>query len=118
MSGKLMTPTDKIIVKRQYLVPIPEDKELEKVGPNTMKYKHLMRSRKCTICPNVATQLFCRDIDGAIFKVKYCDNCIKEEKHIKPSELMENFDNLFIQAEVGSSIYEELHAKTPKYLRL
>ncbi len=59
----------------------------------------LMRSRTCTTCPNPATQIFCSDVDGATFTEKYCNVCIKENKHIKQNEVMENFDNLFIRAE-------------------
>jgi len=94
-----MTPNDKITVKRRYFKPIPEDKEFGKVRVGTSKYNTMMRSKKCITCPNIATQMFCCDVDGAIFTEKYCDTCIKENKHIKQNEVMANFDDLFIRKE-------------------
>lgn len=61
------------------------------------EYPSLLRSKKCIMCDNPATQLFCTDVNGATFTERYCDDCIKQEKHIKQSELMDNFDNLFIR---------------------
>lgn len=97
--SRLMNSDDRIIVKRRYLEPIPEDKEFGKVRVGTSKYNTMMRSRKCITCPNIATQLLCCDVDGATFTERYCDNCIKENKHTKENEVMTNFDNLFIRKE-------------------
>jgi hypothetical protein len=62
----------------------------------TNKYNTVLRSKNCITCPSPATQLFCTDVDGATFTERYCDNCIKENKHLGASEIMDNFDNLFI----------------------
>jgi hypothetical protein len=81
-SSGLMTPNDPVVIKSSYLKPIEPDPELQKESVNT-KYAILMRSRKCTTCNNLATQMACYDVDGAILTRKYCDDCIKQNKHVE-----------------------------------
>ena len=42
---------------------------------------------------------------------RYRQACIDANLHLKDNELMDNFDNLFIKAESGSPIYEQVHAR-------
>ncbi len=97
-----MTNDQKLTVKRRYFKPIDPDPEFEKMTKATRKYMIRERSRMCITCNNPATQLLCSDVDGATFTERYCDTCIKENKHNKESEVMQNFDNLFTRAEPKS----------------
>ncbi len=56
-------------------------------------------NRFCTTCGNLASQIALFDCDGATRLERYCQACIDANKHLAPSELMANFDNLFIRAE-------------------
>ena len=108
MTGGLMTNEDKITVKRKYFQPIPPDPEFEKMGKNTNKYKTRERSKMCIHCLNIATQWLCYDVDGATFRERMCDTCIKENKHLQQqNELLE----LVTRAEPGTTSYEQLHAR-------
>lgn len=60
------------------------------------------RNRFCSTCANLASQIAMFDYDGATRLERYCDDCIKSEKHLKPNELMANFHNLFVRAEPRS----------------
>jgi hypothetical protein len=111
MSNRLITADKKIIVIRRYLKPIPVDPVFESMRKTTNRYRTLQRSKMCITCPNIATQWLYSDVDGATFTERYCDDCIKQEKHLGKSELMDNFDNLFIRAEPDTQIYKQFHAK-------
>lgn len=52
----------------------------------------------CTTCGNVATQMATFQMEGITRIERFCDSCIHLERHLKPSELMQNFDNLFTRA--------------------
>lgn len=96
---KLLSANDPVIVKRQYLKPVPPDPEFENMTKGTGDYQSKVRQRKCVTCSNPATQMLCSDLDGIILTERYCDNCIKENKHIpEKNELMSNFDSLFTRA--------------------
>jgi hypothetical protein len=57
------------------------------------------RNRFCTTCPYLATQIALYDYDGATTMERYCQECIDISKHLRTSEIMANFDNLFIRKE-------------------
>ena len=69
------------------------------------------RNRFCTTCGKLAEQIAMYDCQGATRLERYCQSCIDANRHLKDNELMDNFDNLFIKAEPGSEIYEEVHGK-------
>jgi hypothetical protein len=102
-----MTAKDLVIVKRKYLKPMPPDPEFENMDKRTAHYKHKLTGKKFIIYNNLATQLACCDVDGAMFIEKYCDDCIKSKKHQRPVD----FDNMFTKAEPGTANYDRLHAK-------
>jgi hypothetical protein len=81
-----MTTNDPIVVKRQYLKPIPHDPIFEQMKKGTNDYRTKVRQRKCLMCDNPATQMLCSDMDGITLFRKYCDNCIKENKHVQQEE--------------------------------
>lgn len=110
MTSGLMSSDQRITVKRQYLKPIPQDPVFESMKKNTNRYRTLERSKMCIMCLNIATQWFCSDVDGATFTERYCDTCIKENKHLQQNGQVE----FVTRVEPGTTSYEELHARNPE----
>ena len=76
---------------------------LKGFGQNYSVTKRLRRLKLGTVsvptCPNLATQIALYDYDGATRMERYCQECIDVNKHLRTSEIMANFDNLFIRKE-------------------
>ena len=76
---------------------------VERVRAELFSYKKAKaletRNRFCTTCPNLATQIAIYDYDGATRMERYCQECVDVKKHLRTSEIMANFDNLFIRKE-------------------
>ncbi len=71
---------------------------VERVRAELFSYKKA-KDRFCTTCPNLATQIAIYDYNGATRMERYCQVCIDVKKHLRISEIMANFDNLFIRKE-------------------
>jgi hypothetical protein len=65
------------IRKNPIIKPIPPDPILERKDKKSAAYANEIKKLQCKICFNIATQMACFDMDGAILIERYCDNCIK-----------------------------------------
>jgi hypothetical protein len=70
--------TEEIIKKTGYLKPIPPDPALDKMDKKSSAYRYKLRRLSCIMCYNIATQMMCYDVNGAIVIERYCDDCVSK----------------------------------------
>ncbi len=58
--------TEGVVWGKGYLKPILRDPTLEKMNKKSIAYRYKLRRLACIMCTNIATQMKCYDMDGAI----------------------------------------------------
>jgi hypothetical protein len=60
-----------------HVIPIPPDPDLDKMDKKTAAYRYKLHKLSCILCTNIATQMICFDVDGAMIR-RYCDACVSK----------------------------------------
>ncbi len=76
--------TEGVVWGKGYLKPILRDPTLEKMNKKSIAYRYKLRRLACIMCTNIATQMMCYDMDGAIVVRRYCDACVLNVKDNQP----------------------------------